>query len=61
MATQKNYKTLQANLDAVLEKLQSDELDIDEALKLYKQGQVITGELEAYLKNSQNEIKKISK
>ena len=57
----KSYKQLQAELDEVLSKLQSAELDIDEALGLYKQGQSLLKTLEDYLKNAKNEITKINK
>ncbi|MEO8863313.1 MAG: exodeoxyribonuclease VII small subunit [Candidatus Saccharimonadales bacterium] len=61
MTAKQTFKQLQADLDVVLEKLQSDEVDIDQALGLHKQGQDIIKQLEVYLKNAQNEIKKINK
>ena len=59
--TKKTYKQLQGKLEAVLAKMQSAELDIDEALGLYKQGQSLLELLEDYLKNAKNEITKINK
>ena len=57
----KSYKQLQAELDEILSKLQSAELDIDEALGLYKQGQSLLKTLEDYLKNAKNEIEHLKK
>ena len=58
---QKTHRELQAELDHVLAELQSAELDIDKALSLYKQGQKVIGQLEAYLKNAKNEIEHLKK
>ncbi len=59
MAVSKDYKTLSAELDAVLVSLQSPDTNIDEAMKLYEKGQKLIAELEAYLKSAENKIKKI--
>lgn len=60
MATKKtDYKALSAELDEVLSKLQSDELDVDEAAALYERGVTITKELETYLKEAENKVAKI--
>ena len=56
---QPSYKDLQAELDRVLGELQSSELDIDQALTLYKRGQTLLTELETYLKNAKNEIEQL--
>ena len=54
-----NYKSLNAELDEVLSKLQSEDLDVDEAVKLYERGMAITKELEMYLKQAENKVSKI--
>lgn len=54
-----DYITLKAELDEVLFKLQNAELDVDQAVKLYQQGQQLITELEDYLKQKDNEIKKL--
>ncbi len=54
-----NYQQSQQELDAILLALQSDGLDVDEALKLYKRGQELIGQLEAYLKSAENTVKEI--
>lgn len=60
MPTKKNdYNTLNSELDDVLLKLQSDDVDIDEAVKLYERGVQLINELEAYLKSAENKISKI--
>lgn len=54
-----DYKKLSAELDEILAKLQSPDLDVDEALKAYERGVAITKELETYLKEAENKIQKI--
>ncbi|MBI1856684.1 exodeoxyribonuclease VII small subunit [Candidatus Saccharibacteria bacterium] len=46
-------------MEDILVKLQSDSLDIDEAVKLHERGTIIVKELEAYLKNAENKVAKI--
>ena len=54
-----NYKSLNTELDDILLRLQSEDIDIDEAVKLYERGIAITKELEAYLKTAENKVAKI--
>lgn len=54
-----NYRDLSSELDDVLNKLQSGELDIDEAVQLYERGMGIIKELEDYLKSTENKVNKI--
>ncbi|MBA3758641.1 exodeoxyribonuclease VII small subunit [Candidatus Saccharibacteria bacterium] len=54
-----DYKSLNAELDDVLAKLQSDDLDVDVAVGLYERGVAITKELETYLKAAENKVSKI--
>lgn len=54
-----DYKSLNAELDEVLAKLQAEGLDVDEAIGLYDRGIKITSELEAYLKEAENKVTKI--
>jgi exodeoxyribonuclease VII small subunit len=62
MPTKKtDYTKLNAELDEILVKLQSSDLDVDEAVKAYERGMNIAKELEAYLKQAENKIKKIRK
>lgn len=59
MVKKSDYKTLNAELDEVLAKLQSEDLDVDEAVTLYERGIEITKHLEAYLKDAENKVAKI--
>lgn len=54
-----DYKTLSDELDKVLANLQSDDLDVDEATKLYERGLKLTKEMESYLKDAENKVAKI--
>lgn len=58
MAKTVNYRELSSELDDVLNKLQSGELDIDEAMKQYERGMQIIKDLEAYLKTAENKVLK---
>ncbi len=60
MASKKSdYTTLSAELDSVLEELQTGNLDVDKAVVLYERGIIITKELETYLKEAENKVAKI--
>lgn len=54
-----DYQALNAELNEILVKLQSDDVSIDEALKGYERGIAITKELEKYLKTAENKVAKI--
>jgi len=56
-SSKQSFKSLQAELDEVLARLQDPATDVDEALKLHERGQVVIKELEAYLKHAQNSIR----
>lgn len=53
------YQELSAELDTVMDRLQSDDITIDEAVAAYERGIVIVRELEAYLKDAENKVEKI--
>jgi len=53
----RKYADIRRELDTVLATLQDQAADIDEALALYKKGQALITELEAYLEKASNEIK----
>ena len=53
------YTELRDELDTVLARLQSDDLDIDEAVKLYARGTELVGRLQAHLKSAENVITKL--
>lgn len=56
-----NYRELSSELDTILGRLQTEELDIDDAMKKYERGVAIVAELEAYLQQAENKIVKIKK
>ena len=51
-----DYRKLNDELDAILERLQSGELSIDEAMPAYERGMQLVKELEAYLQKADNRI-----
>lgn len=51
-----DYQTLQNELHTIIEALQSAEVDVDEAIKLYERGRVVLKELEAYLTRAENKV-----
>jgi exodeoxyribonuclease VII small subunit len=60
MPTKKiDYQKLSEELDEILAKLQSSDLDVDEALKAYERGMDIAKELQVYLKTAENKVTKI--
>lgn len=54
-----DYTGLSAELDELLTKLQSEDIQVDQALKLYERGIEITKQLETYLKNAENTVQKV--
>lgn len=59
MTKEIKYHELSKELDEVLIALQSDDVSVDDALKLYERGTVITAQLESYLIEAQNKVTKI--
>ncbi len=53
-----DYTEKSGELEAVLQRLQSADVQLDEATKLYEQGTKLVGELEAYLKQAENTVRK---
>ncbi|HET8991761.1 MAG TPA: exodeoxyribonuclease VII small subunit [Candidatus Saccharimonadales bacterium] len=52
----KSYKQLKEELDTVVSELQKDDLDVEQALKLYETGQGLIRDLEDYLQNAENKV-----
>ena len=61
MKTDKSFTELKAELDEVLESLQAEDADIDQALKSYERGMELAGLLEAQLKSAENKVIKLKK
>jgi exodeoxyribonuclease VII small subunit len=59
MTKQVDYKSLQTELDEILDNLQNDDIDVDEALKSYERGLIIIKDLEKYLSNAENTVKEL--
>lgn len=57
--TQPNYQALKSELDDIMDALQQEGLDVDEAVKLYKRGLELVKQLEAHLKTAENSIKEV--
>ncbi len=58
-AKQPNYQALKAELEEVLAKLQTEDLDVDQALILYQRGLELVQQLDAYLKTAENTVKEL--
>lgn len=56
MTKEVDYKTLSAELDEILQKLQSGELSIDDALPAYERGVALIKQLEKQLSTAENKI-----
>jgi exodeoxyribonuclease VII small subunit len=52
----RDYKSMRAELDELLEKMRSDELDVDEALASFERGQELIRAMKDYLKTVENKI-----
>ena len=60
MTSQKtDYRKLNAELEQIVNQLQSGELSIDEAAKAYEQGMKLVKQLESYLKTAENHISEL--
>ncbi len=54
-----SYQALKAELDDIMFKLQSEDLDVDAALKYYERGLELVKQLENYLKTAENKVREI--
>ena len=48
-------------LDEIVTSLQTDDVDVDEAIKRYDRGMAIVKELEAYINEAENKITRVKK
>ena len=53
------YQELSHELDDILARMQSADMDIDEAIKLYERGTTIAAQLETQLKQAENTVQTI--
>lgn len=56
---QPNYQALKTELESVLAKLQTEDVDVDEALSLYERGLELVQQLDTYLKTAENTVKEL--
>jgi exodeoxyribonuclease VII small subunit len=61
MSDNKSYSQLNQSLEAVISKLQSSDLDVDEVISEYQKGIDLVKKLENYLKTAQNKVVKLTK
>jgi exodeoxyribonuclease VII small subunit len=54
--TIRDYATIQSELQAILENMQRDDLDVDQGLKCYETGLKLIAELKEYLVSAENKI-----
>lgn len=57
--SEQDYQSLSHRLDEVLAALQSPDITVDEAVKLYSEGSELVEALQRYLKNAENQITKL--
>lgn len=58
--TNKDYLTLNQELEEIIRQLQADNTTIDDALRLYSQGMELVKQMNAYLQTAHNQLKKIA-
>jgi len=58
--TTKSYKQLSAELAAITEWFEGDQVDLDQAIINYEKAMAIIAELEDYLKTAKNEVRKVT-
>lgn len=51
------YKDMQSSLEIIITELQSNQLDVDEAIKKYNEASKLILKMEKYLKTADNKIK----
>ncbi len=54
-----NYEALKSELDALMQELQREDLDVDTALKHYERGLELVQALETYLKTAENKVREL--
>lgn len=53
-----DYMGMQAQLDEILRRLQSDDIELQEAIELHKKGKELVDQQQTYLKEAENTITK---
>jgi len=60
MSDKKTYATMSRDLEEILESLQNSSTDIDEAIKLHERGQKLIADMQTYLKQAENKVRKLT-
>jgi len=59
MSKEESYQQLQAKLDALMVKLQDDDLDVDAAVATYEEATKVIKKLQTLLKQAENKLTKV--
>lgn len=54
-----NFRQMSEELEEIIDKLQSSDLDVDQIIKEYEKGTEVIDKLEKYLSDAQNKINKL--
>lgn len=54
-----DYAKLSEELDEIISSMQSGDVDVDQAVKKYERGMEIAKQLEQYLQEAENKVKKV--
>jgi exodeoxyribonuclease VII small subunit len=57
--TKKSYSSLNQQLEDLMEELQSDNLDLDEAMNNYEKAMITLKEIEDHINHAENKFQKI--
>ncbi len=57
--TSPNYQMMKDELENIMVKLQAEDIDVDEALKLYERGLELVKQLDKYLKTAENTVQEL--
>lgn len=60
MVNKKSYKELQEELNMIISELQSEEIDLDEAVIKFEQATKITKQIKQYLETAENTLKRVN-
>lgn len=55
-----NYQTLSAELEGIVAKIQDPDIEVDQAVELYKQGTKLIAQLEKHLAQAENTLAKLT-
>jgi exodeoxyribonuclease VII small subunit len=59
MSKTEDYQSLSRELDEILDKLQREDINIDEAVQAYARGMEIVEKLQAQLKSAENKVRQV--